>query len=227
MRLCFPQPRIAEFGELRRALLEKFRNEIGNLITNAALLFGRHRLMLLCERLHHAIDGLLHDVPRWCSSYREGKRDIADLVPRHQANFSCLRASPFFMERGDPMGHALKQTVLVVEDDQLQRELVSLIFEESDLNVIQCRSAEAAAAVLEQTGGDLMLMFTNADLHGEMSGIELAWIAMERFPHIDVIVTSEQAIEDVPDNTMFMQKPWLPLEILRQAEISRQRHTVH
>ncbi|HAP13237.1 MAG TPA: response regulator, partial [Afipia sp.] len=35
------------------------------------------------------------------------------------------------------MGHALKQTVLVVEDDQLQRELVSLIFEESDLNVIQ------------------------------------------------------------------------------------------
>ncbi len=35
------------------------------------------------------------------------------------------------------MGRALKHTVLVVEDDQLQRELVSLIFEESDLDVIQ------------------------------------------------------------------------------------------
>lgn len=34
------------------------------------------------------------------------------------------------------MGHTVKHTVLVVEDDQLQRELVSLIFEESDMNVI-------------------------------------------------------------------------------------------
>ncbi len=125
------------------------------------------------------------------------------------------------------MGHAPKQTVLVVEDDQLQRELVSLIFEESDMNVIQCMSAEAAAVVLEKAGGELMLMFTDADLDGDKSGIELVRIARERFPHIDVIVTSEQAIEDVPDNALFMQKPWLPLEILRQAEISRQRHTVH
>lgn len=125
------------------------------------------------------------------------------------------------------MGHAPKQTVLVVEDDQLQRELVSLIFEESDMNVIQCMSAEAAAVVLEKAGGELMLMFTDADLDGDMSGIELVRIARERFPHIDVIVTSEQVIEDVPDNALFMQKPWLPLEILRQAEISRQRHTVH
>ena len=125
------------------------------------------------------------------------------------------------------MGHALKQTVLVVEDDQIQRELVSLIFEESDMDVIQCMSAEAAAVVLEKSGSELTLMFTDADRHGEMSGIDLAWIAMERFPHIDVIVTSEQTIEDVPDNALFMQKPWLPLEILRQAEISRQRHMVH
>lgn len=50
-----------------------------------------------------------------------------------------------------------------------------------------------------------------------MGGIELAWIAMERFPHIDVIVTSEQAIEDVPDNALFMQKPWLPLAAKFQA----------
>lgn len=137
------------------------------------------------------------------------------------------RALPFFMEWEAAMGRAPKHTVLVVEDDRQQRELVSLIFEESDMNVIQCMSAEAAAVVLEKAGGDLMLMFTDADIHGEMSGIELAWIAMERFPHIDVIVTSEQALEDVPDNALFMRKPWLPLEILRQAEISRRRHTVH
>lgn len=65
------------------------------------------------------------------------------------------------------MGRALKQTVLVVEDDQLQRELVSVIFEESDMHVIACMSAEAAAAVLEKVGSELTLMFTNVDLDGK------------------------------------------------------------
>ena len=125
------------------------------------------------------------------------------------------------------MGRALKHTVLVVEDDQLQRELVSLIFEESDLDVIQCMSGEAAAVVLEKAGNELMLMFTDVDLEGDISGLELASMARERFPHIDVILTSGQSVEHVPDNVLFMQKPWLPLELLRQAEISRQRHTVH
>lgn len=125
------------------------------------------------------------------------------------------------------MGRAWKHTVLVVEDDQLQRELVSLIFEESDMNVIQCMSGEAAAAVLDRAGGELTLMFTDVDLDGEMSGLELASIAKQRFPDIDVIVTSGQSVAYVPDNVLFMQKPWLPLELLRQAEMSRRRHAVH
>lgn len=126
------------------------------------------------------------------------------------------------------MGRALKQTVLVVEDDQLQRELVSVIFEESDMHVIACMSAEAAAAVLEKVGSELTLMFTDVDLDGEISGIDLAKIARERFPHIDVIVTSGYEMEDdIPDDVVFMQKPWLPLELLRQAAMSRQRHTMH
>lgn len=126
------------------------------------------------------------------------------------------------------MGRALKQTVLVVEDDQLQRELVSVIFEESDMHVIACMSAEAAAAVLEKVGSELTLMFTDVDLDGDMSGMDLAKLATERFPNIDVIVTSGFEMEDdIPNNVVFMQKPWLPLELLRQAEMSRQRHTMH
>jgi len=126
------------------------------------------------------------------------------------------------------MGHALKQTVLVVEDDHVQRELVSVIFEESDMHVIACISVEAAAAVLEKVGDDLTLMFADADLDGGMSGVDLAKIATERFPNLDVIVTSCEDVEDhIPESVVFMPKPWLPLELLRQAEISRQRHAVH
>lgn len=122
------------------------------------------------------------------------------------------------------MGRALKHTALVVEDDELQRELVSLIFEESEMNVIQCESAEAAAVVLEKAGRDLTVMFTGVELAGEMSGVELAELAKRRFPDIDVIITSGQGVDRIPENTLFMPKPWLPLELLRQAERSRTRH---
>lgn len=125
------------------------------------------------------------------------------------------------------MEHAQKHTVLVVEDDQLQRELVSLIFEESDMHVIACMSAEAAAVVLENAGRDLTLMFADADLDGDMSGIELARIARRRFPNIDVIVTSGGDVDDIPDNVLFMPKPWLPLALLREAERSCRRHAIH
>ncbi len=122
------------------------------------------------------------------------------------------------------MGRALKHTALVVEDDELQRELVSLIFEESEMNVIQCESAEAAAVVLEKGGRDLTVMFTNVELAGKMSGVELAELAKRLFPDIDVIITSGQGVDRIPENTLFMPKPWLPLELLRQAERSRTRH---
>ncbi|CAN5370054.1 hypothetical protein BH10PSE10_BH10PSE10_08250 [soil metagenome] len=122
------------------------------------------------------------------------------------------------------MGRVWKPTVLVVENDQLQRELVSLIFEESDMHVIQCMSGEAAAVVLERAGSELTMIFTDVDIEGDMSGIELARIARQRFPDIDVIVTSAQEVGEIPDNVLFMQKPWLPLELLREAERSCRRH---
>lgn len=122
------------------------------------------------------------------------------------------------------MGRAAKHTVLVVEDDQLQRELVSLIFEESDMNVIQCMSGEAAAVVLEKAGAELTMMFADVELDGAMTGVELAHMARRWFPDIDVIVTSGQDVGDIPDDVLFLPKPWLPLELLREAERSRQRH---
>lgn len=125
------------------------------------------------------------------------------------------------------MGRQWKHTALVVQDDQLQRELVSVIFEESDMHVIACMSAEAAAAVLEKAGHELALLFTDVDLDGDMSGVDLARLAAQRFPHVDVIVTSDEDVDGIPDSVLFMPKPWLPLELLREAERSRERHARH
>jgi DNA-binding response OmpR family regulator len=49
----------------------------------------------------------------------------------------------------------LRATALVVEDDVMQREMTCLLLEESDFNVIECESAEAAELILERNGGSL------------------------------------------------------------------------
>jgi DNA-binding NtrC family response regulator len=111
-----------------------------------------------------------------------------------------------------------KPTALVVEDDQDQRELVSLLLEECDMAVIQCESAESAEAVLERVGGSLSMIFTDVRLAGAMSGAELAELAKRRFPDLMVIVTSGSEAPALPAGAMFMQKPWRALDILREAE---------
>jgi CheY-like chemotaxis protein len=117
--------------------------------------------------------------------------------------------------------HPSRSTALIVENDQAQREILSVLLEESDMQVIQCESAEAAVLVLEKSGGCLTLLFTDVDLAGRMDGIELAYIAKLKFPDLNIIVTSgTPRVRRLPDGTMFLAKPWAPLDVLREAEKS-------
>ena len=113
----------------------------------------------------------------------------------------------------------LRATALVVEDDVMQREMTCLLLEESDFNVIECESAEAAELVLERNGGSLSLMMTDVQLAGHMNGVELAHIAKKCNPKLDVIVTSGKPLrQSLPDGAKFWPKPWAPLDIIREAE---------
>jgi DNA-binding NtrC family response regulator len=83
----------------------------------------------------------------------------------------------------------LRATALIVEDDPTQREMIALLLEESEYDVIECESAEAAELVLNKPGNRVMLMMTDVNLAGRMNGVELAHIAKARHPHINVVVT--------------------------------------
>jgi DNA-binding NtrC family response regulator len=107
---------------------------------------------------------------------------------------------------------------LVVEDDEDQRHLVTVLLEESEMTVIQCESAEAAELVMNKVGGALSLIFTDVKLAGHMSGIELANIVQKRFPDLAVIITSGHGHANLPENTVFMPKPWNALDILIEAQ---------
>ena len=113
----------------------------------------------------------------------------------------------------------LRATALIVEDDALQREMICLLLEESDFEVIECESAEAAELVLERNGDSLSLMMTDVNLAGHMNGVELAHIAKECNPELGVIVTSGKPLQqDLPDGAKFWSKPWVPLDVIREAE---------
>jgi two-component system, cell cycle response regulator CpdR len=117
-----------------------------------------------------------------------------------------------------------RATALVVEDDPMQREMMCILLEESDYNVIQCESAEAAELVLDKYSNSLALMITDVGLAGRMNGVELARIATSRNPRLDVVVTSGRALpEPLPQGAKFWAKPWAALDVLREAEWAQAR----
>jgi CheY-like chemotaxis protein len=67
-----------------------------------------------------------------------------------------------------------RRKVLIVEDDSEIRLLTKMMLEESELEVIECESAEAALATMLLRGQDVAMIFADIHLSGEMDGIDLA-----------------------------------------------------
>ena len=119
------------------------------------------------------------------------------------------------------MGQAkpFRATALVVEDDPMQREMISLLLEESHFDVIECESAEAAALVLQRNARKIALVMTDVSLAGNMNGVALAHVAKRCNPKLDVIVTSGNPVpQPLPEGVEFWSKPWAPLDVIREAE---------
>ena len=112
-----------------------------------------------------------------------------------------------------------RATALIVEDDPMQREMICLLLEESEFDVIECETAEAAELVLQHNAEGLALMMTDVHLAGAMNGVELAYVAKKYNPDMDVIVTSGRPLrQELPDGAKFWTKPWAPLDVIREAE---------
>ena len=108
---------------------------------------------------------------------------------------------------------------LVVEDDAAVRDLATAVLEETDLDVIACESAEAALSVLERSDVTVALLFADVRLPGAMDGVSLAEAVRRRWPDVRVVVTSGASRDlRLPDQTVYMQKPWRARDGRVQAE---------
>jgi DNA-binding NtrC family response regulator len=110
---------------------------------------------------------------------------------------------------------------LIVEDDAELRQLTKMVMEESELDIIECDSAEAALATMLLRGQDVAMIFADIRLSGVMDGIDLACEVKMRWPYLAVILTSGIAGEKperLPPGVDYMPKPWQPLNVLVAAQ---------
>jgi DNA-binding NtrC family response regulator len=152
----------------------------------------------------------------WCAVF---------LKPIHETRVGLASSDESTATEEAIMGQArpVRSIALVIEADHDQRALIATLLEETELQVIECDSAEAALAVLQLKGGRVAMAFTDVELAGRLDGVELAQILKSNFPKVPVIVTSGDPRHpaNLPASAIYMAKPWRALDVLMVAERAR------
>jgi two-component system, response regulator PdtaR len=108
-------------------------------------------------------------------------------------------------ERSEPL-------VLVVEDEFLIRLQTVAMIEQASYNVVEACNADEAIAILEMRE-DIRIVVTDIEMPGSMDGIKLARAIRDRWPPVELIVTSGRRLvlaDELPSRAKFMPKPYAP-----------------
>ena len=109
------------------------------------------------------------------------------------------------------------QNVLVVEDEYIIRMDAAIMIEEAGYNVVEACNADEAIAILE-TREDIRVVVTDVEMPGSMDGIKLARAIRDRWPPVELIVTSGRhrvRADELPPRAKFMPKPYAPDVLVR------------
>jgi nitrogen-specific signal transduction histidine kinase len=113
-----------------------------------------------------------------------------------------------------------RETILVVEDEPVLRELVQEILKEYDYQVIEAASGVEALRVWDEFEGEIDLLLTDMVMPEGMSGRELATQLKKRKPSLKVIYSSGYSPDSMGQDfghsdTIFLSKPYLPPQLAR------------
>ncbi|MGI3901563.1 MAG: response regulator [Janthinobacterium lividum] len=109
------------------------------------------------------------------------------------------------------------RTIVVVEDDPIQRLDAAGMMEAAGLSVVAFADGDQALDYIRQHREDVASVFTDIGLATDTGGLEIARLVTDAFPGMVVIVTSGQFAErpdDLDENVRFLAKPWLPLDVI-------------
>ena len=100
--------------------------------------------------------------------------------------------------------------ILVVEDNAIINLAACSDLEDCGFQTISAQTAEEALGVL-QDRDNIAAVFTDIELPGPTTGLELAHIVRNRWPETFIVVTSggpAQMIGTLPEGCVFLEKPY-------------------
>ncbi len=103
-----------------------------------------------------------------------------------------------------------RPVVLVVEDEFLVRMQAVDMIEEAGFDAIEANNADEAIRLLE-TRKDIRIVFTDIEMPGSMDGLRLARAIRDRWPPIELILTSGKhqfSSNEIPARGHFVPKPY-------------------
>jgi len=110
--------------------------------------------------------------------------------------------------------------VLVVEDEFFSRLHAINLVEAAGYKAIEASNADEAIAILEMRK-DIRIVFTDIDMPGSMDGLRLARAIRDRWPPIELILTSghvDVPESEVPERGVFFSKPYRDREIIHALQ---------
>jgi CheY-like chemotaxis protein len=108
-------------------------------------------------------------------------------------------------------------TVLVVEDEMLVLLSICEGLASEGYEVLTAANADEAIEVLESRN-DINTVFTDIEMPGSMDGLRLAAAVRDRWPPINIVVTSGKSRPrdaQMPTNSQFVDKPYQTGDVLR------------
>lgn len=112
------------------------------------------------------------------------------------------------------------KAVLVVEDEPLLRMMAMDMVEEAGFEPVEALDAVDAIRILE-TRLDIRVVFTDIDMPRGVDGLQLAATIRDRWPPIEIIVTSGKLWSrglHLPDRAVFFPKPYQRERVVAEIE---------
>lgn len=109
-----------------------------------------------------------------------------------------------------------KPLVLIVEDEPLLRLYAVSLIEDAGFETRAAASAAEAIELLE-TEPEIRIVFTDIDLPGGMDGLLLAAAIRDRWPPVELVLTSGHVTvgpRDLPERGHFFSKPYDPGQLI-------------
>ena len=119
-----------------------------------------------------------------------------------------------------------KETILVVEDEPVLRDMAHLILEECGYRVVSAANGPEALAVWEEKKLVVDLLLTDMVMPEGLSGVELAEQLLPQKPQLKVIFASGYTVDEVSEafleknNARFLQKPYTRITLARAVRQS-------